>query len=139
MTFGRLATISGAMGQALDTVTRFVMLVLAGLVSLSIIGAIASMTSGEAPGGRAEQRPQREMPIAPSPQAQPTPQARPQGGTAAIPGSSGEAVLVAAPPGEPDNLEKWLEAIAYALMAVVGLLALIAVILWRGLAALRDR
>lgn len=126
------------MGQAFDSFTRFVMLVLAGLVSLSIIGAIASMTSGEAPPRRAQQ-PARELPATPPSEAQPMPQASAESAAAATPASTGEAVPVAVAPREPDEREKWLEAIAYALIAVVGLLALIAVILWRGLAALRDR
>jgi hypothetical protein len=42
---------------------------------------------------------------------------------------------VPAPP-EEERPERWLEAIAYALLAIAGLLALLLILLWRGVRAL---
>jgi hypothetical protein len=126
-----------------EWVVRTVMLVLAGLVTLSILGSIAAM-SNEAgvPGLSAErQRPvMAPAPASETPPAEPqevgtkaaapagqSPQAQPQPGT--------ELVAVPAPP-EEERPERWLEAIAYALLAIAGLLALLLILLWRGVRAL---
>lgn len=128
----------------LEWVIRTAMLVLAGLVTLSILGSIAAVSNqvGDpgAIGGRdrvvlaptPEPGPAQPdtQPAAPAaPDAQPsTPQA---GGTAA----PGEMVMVPAPPEAP-NPDRWLEAIAYALLAIAGLLAFLLILVWRGIRAL---
>jgi hypothetical protein len=124
------------MSGALDAIARFVMLVLAGLVSLSIIGAIAAMSSAGGP--RPAAPPPEAVRIAPAePQAEAP--AAPAPGSEVTSNGVGVPVVTVAQPEQPDPAEKWLEAIAYALMAITGLLALIALILWRGLSLLRDR
>ena len=128
-----------------EWVVRTVMLVLAGLVTLSILGSIAAVSNQAGvpglPGGR-------DRPVlAPAPELRPETEAQPQppgnttaggSGQAAAPTASdsgGELVLVPAPP-EEERPERWLEAIAYALLAIAGLLALLLVLLWRGVRAL---
>ena len=122
-----------------EWVGRVVMLVLAGMVTLSIIGSIASIPSGsfESRMGLQEQVP---LP----PEAQPPPPApeetgrRPQAGEGAapVPGAGPVAGTGAAPP-DRAGPERWLEAITYALLALVGLAALLALLLWRGLGTRR--
>ena len=126
------------MPGALDTLTRIVMLVLAGMVTMSLIGAIAAMSNQAVPGIALER--QRE-PAASPPRTQPREQPRPtsQPGAAPVQGSPGGIAIAAPPAPEADPIERWLEAIAYALMAIAGLLALIALILWRSLSELRRR
>jgi hypothetical protein len=46
-----------------------------------------------------------------------------------------DLIAVPAPP-EEERPERWLEAIAYALLAIAGLLALLLILLWRGVRAL---
>jgi hypothetical protein len=112
---------------------RVIMLVLAGMITLSIVGAIAAIPSGSLPeriviAERQPIPPQPEVqptPAPPAPEPRPTPEeARPQG-------PQGKQVAVApAPPPKPDPAE-WLEAITYALLALVGIAALATLILWR--------
>ena len=127
-----------------EWVVRTVMLVLAGLVTLSILGSIAAMSNQA---GVPDLRTQRERPVlAPAPEPVPE-QAQPQPGTTAgtplAPTPQTEApagtelVAVPAPP-EEERPERWLEAIAYALLAIAGLLALLLILLWRGVRALRG-
>jgi hypothetical protein len=126
-----------------DWVVRTTMLVLAGLVTLSILGSIAAMSNDAGmpglPGGR-------DRPVlSPAPEPQPDAERQPPGNTAAAPPptqaaqagspSGGELVAVPAPP-EEVRPERWLEAIAYALLAIAGLLALLLILLWRGVRAL---
>jgi hypothetical protein len=117
-----------------DWLGRVVMLALAGMITLSIIGAIAAIPNGVVPQqlglGRQslpvpEQRPDRR-PDASSPQT--------------APNSSAEAVeaqqvagtlLVPAQP-EPVDPARWLETISYALLALAGLAAFACLLLWRG-------
>jgi hypothetical protein len=121
-----------------DWMFRTAMLVMAGLVTLSILGSIAAMTND--PGTRfagghrpviepaQEQEQEREREAAP--QAQPTPG---EGNLAAAAPSGGEgatAVAVPAPPPEEGEETRWLEAIAYALLALAGIGALGVLMLW---------
>jgi hypothetical protein len=115
---------------------RVIMLVLAGMVTLSLIGAIASIPSGSIetrlgverrdwpepspPGGSSAPAPGPEQP-APEP---------PQAAAPAAPRSEMAAVSQLKPPAEA---ARWLESIAYALIALVGLAALGLAILWRAL------
>jgi hypothetical protein len=118
----------------LDVFTRIVMLVLAGLVSLSIIGGIAAMSEGGGAGGfvlgtRPQPPPQEGDEIKPRPAEAAQPEGL--GGTAGM--AQGPPPVAAAAGGRT----KWFEAIAYALYAIAGLAALLALILWRMLAELR--
>ncbi len=119
-----------------DWVGRVVMLALSGMITLSIIGAIAAIPSGSLPQDiRFERKgwpvPEpREGPL-PAPRAQPQPQAeRVPPPEAAMPS---QAVTVAPAPEKPVEPADWLEAIFYALLALVGLAALAVLLLWRAL------
>ncbi len=120
--------------KLLDWAGRVVMLVLAGMVTLSIIGAIAAIPSGTIP-PRLGIRP--DQPSAP-PEARPAEQrqrdetgrhSRPDRVITQEVGKSGAAP--AAP--ETSDAARWLEAITYSLLALVGLAALACLLLWRGL------
>jgi hypothetical protein len=113
------------------------MLVLAGMITLSIVGSIAAIPSGSIEGRIGIDQPERTIPqevpaekaAPPVPEGVEGEQAKPPSGT---PGASGNAVIAPPPQEEPDP-ERWLEAITYALLALVGLAALATLILWRGL------
>ena len=121
-------------GGFLDWLGRVLMLVLAGLVTLSIIGSIAAIPS-ESIGTRMglETRtstidhpplPEPE-PEAAAPQPEPSRQPAAPGGVSAGPGAPAASAS--------SEAARWLEAITYALLALVGLVALASLILWRGL------
>jgi hypothetical protein len=126
----------------IDWTVRMVMLVLAGLVTLSILGSIAAMSNDTGPldagvfGDRSAPSP------APPDQAVPTDAAEanvqapaPTGGiTATASDEPGSATMTGAP---REPRERWLEAIAYALLALAGLFALAILLLWRTLHHLR--
>jgi hypothetical protein len=125
-----------------EWLVRTVMLVLAGLVTLSILGSIAAMSNQAGVPGLSGERVRPVLAPAPEPQPETSPQPRPQpdvGPGASPPGAASqpgtELVAVPAPP-EEERPERWLEAIAYALLAIAGLLALLLVLLWRGVRAL---
>ena len=117
--------------RSLDLISRIVMLVLAGLVSLSIIGSIAAIPSGTiesrigmAPGGRQ-----------PAPEAAdqlPEPRPQPQAQQGVTSSEAGVTATAAPAPDRRGDPALWLEAITYALLALVGLAALAAMLLWRG-------
>jgi hypothetical protein len=117
-----------------DWISRVIMLVLAGMVSLSIIGAIASIPSGSMPTTMIETAPSAPQPdFAPEPAPEPSPpQAEPaRTAQAASPGAASGA---AAPSQQQaDGAEHWLESIFYALLALVGIAALATLLLWRSL------
>lgn len=120
--------------NAFDWISRVIMLVLAGMVSLSIIGAIAAIPSGivESTIGMNQTRQPvdvgtEQQPAPPGGGSEQRPQAQP---TTTVP--SANATIAPAPAGEADP-ERWLEAITYALLALVGLSALGTLIMWRGL------
>jgi hypothetical protein len=109
---------------------RVIMLVLAGMITLSIIGAIAAIPSGSLPQairvGEREPIPQPEQQPAPMPLPRETPE------TSEAVGASMSNQVVAAPAApEPVDPAEWLEAIFYALLALVGIAALATLILWR--------
>ena len=131
----------------LDWAVRTAMLVLAGLVSLSLLGAIAALTtpSSLAPATTAGGPPALD-PVAVPESSTPQPETAPQENGAAAEGqpvaggAAGEGVAVAAaPPREENPLERWLEAIAYALLALAGIAAIGVLLLWRMLVELRRR
>jgi hypothetical protein len=131
-----------------EWVVRTVMLVLAGLVTLSILGSIAAMSNdaaapgtvqrGAAPAFDPAPAPPEPSPASPAaPPDEPVPDPSVQ--APAAPG--GETVTgTAAAPEVPEapEVERWLEAIAYALLAIAGLLALGLILLWRAVSALRG-
>lgn len=112
-----------------DWIGRVIMLVLAGMVTLSIIGAIAAIPSGILPDRMGMGR-QAPAPL----EAEPTPVQEPPTPRSREP-KSGDVTsnqLSAAPAGpEPVDPAEWLEAITYALLALVGIAALATLILWR--------
>jgi hypothetical protein len=122
-----------------DWIVRTAMLAMAGLVTLSILGAIAAMTND--PGTRftaprdrpvieGERADEREAVQAPS---RPEPRNRAAAPVSGTPG--GNAVVAAAP--ADDKEERWLEAIAYALLAIAGIGALGVLMLWQVVRELR--
>ncbi len=111
---------------------RVVMLVLAGMITLSIISALAAISSQTSvPRQLGFERAQAPVPPTPEPVR---PEARPeQPDTSAstdIANSVGQVIVAPAPP-EPDDPSRWLEAISYALLALVGLAVLGCLLLWR--------
>jgi hypothetical protein len=121
-----------------DWLGRVIMLVLAGMITLSIIGSIAAIPSGSIPSQagldprdwpRSEIRGQPVRPSAP-PAARPQqPQPQPQRTITA----PAQGKFVAPAPDRPPQAAEWLETIAYALFALVGLAALATILLWRAL------
>jgi hypothetical protein len=118
-----------------DWLGRVIMLVLAGMITLSIIGAIAAIPSGSIPPRLQFERRQWPIPQAvekaqppPSPQ-QPPPEAAPP---EFAPTVQPNATLAPAPP-KPANPADWLEAITYALLALAGLATFATLLLWRAL------
>ena len=123
---------------------RVAMMVLAGLVSLSILGAVATMTTDTGPRGfLVESQPQPLPETIPEERASESAQTDP--GNVFAPGERQEAAsssgtgsaVVAAPPPPEDRSERWLEAIAYALLALAGLAAIAILLLWRLVRELR--
>ncbi len=120
-----------------DWLGRVVMLVLAGMITLSIIGAIAAIPSGSLPQNiRFEQErwPVPEPGRAPRPA--PPPRAQPEQEPAAsspVPAPRAEPVAIAPAPAKEIEPADWLEAITYALLALAGIAALGVLLLWRAL------
>lgn len=114
-----------------DWIARTAMLAMAGLVTLSILGAIAAMTNDPGTGFAPGDRPRIEAAPAQEREAAPAPSAPREGDPAAAGPDGGEATIVAAaPPADDGKAERWLEAIAYALLAIAGVGALGVLMLW---------
>jgi small neutral amino acid transporter SnatA (MarC family) len=115
---------------------RAIMLALAGMITLSIIGAIAAIPSGSLP---QTVRFERETWPVPEPREAPLPPVptgpQPAPGPVAEPGTAapGQIAAVAPAPEKPVDPADWLETIAYALLALVGIAALASLLLWRSL------
>ena len=124
-----------AMTSFWDWAGRVVMLVLAGMITLSIISAIAAIPSGSLPQNIRIERESwpvpapRQEPFPPVPADGPEPRVAPEPNA----GAAGRAVTVAPAPEEPVEAADWLEAITYALLALVGIAALATLLLWRSL------
>jgi hypothetical protein len=118
-----------------DWLGRVVMLVLAGMITLSIIGAIAAI-----PSGSIETRMGMEPTAWPEPhlkERRPAPPPRPQPevereATAPAAASAPGIVAAAAAP-ERDEPERWLESITYILLALAGTAAFATILFWRAL------
>lgn len=114
-----------------DWIFRTAMLAMAGLVTLSILGAVAAMTND--PGMRfaavdrpaVEGEPAREREAARATSGS-------EAGNATVPGEQSEVqgTIAAARPAPEDKVVRWLEAIAYALLALAGIGALGVLMLW---------
>ena len=121
-----------------DWVARVAMLGMAGLVTLSILGSIAAMTNDPGTGFAAGDRPSIEAERADEREAAQAPSVPQEGNmAAAVPGESQGATAVAVRPAEDDKQTRWLEAIAYALLAVAGVGALGVLMLWSAVRELR--
>ncbi len=112
---------------------RVIMLVLAGMITLSIIGAIAAIPSGSVPD--AIRIAQREPPLPPPVEAQPQPPPKETESPTEPQTTAGAQVTnqLTIAPREPEPVDpaEWLEAITYALLALAGIAALATMILWR--------
>ena len=128
--------------DAFEWMFRVAMMVLAGLVSLSMLGAIDTMARGG--GGESgftiDTAPSGRVPTPAEQRTRPEPEGPPEvkiadaaqgGGTVAFPGGGTS--------GADAEIAKWLEVIAYVLFALTGLVALLALILWRAVSELRRR
>jgi hypothetical protein len=124
--------------KALDWFGRAVMLVLAFMVTLSIIGSIAAIPSGSIE-NRIGMAPERQ-PLPPdSKQAPESSAIEPiEGSRTDRAGPPAPGQRMAAPAPEPTDRDGWLEAITYALLALAGLAALACLLLWRGLRRIAD-
>lgn len=114
-----------------DWIARTAMLAMAGLVTLSILGAIAAMTNDPGLRFAGGDRPVIEGEPADAREAATSPPA-PEGNAAAAvaPAGSPGTVVMAPRPAPDDKVARWLEAIAYALLAIAGIGALGVLMLW---------
>ena len=115
----------------IDWLGRAAMLVLAGMVTLAIIGSIAAIPSESLESRMGIESRERDTIVE---EARPeAPERRPEANSSAP--SDTEAAVEPPSPLPPDEAEpaRWLEAITYALLALVGIAALATLILWRGL------
>ena len=112
---------------------RVIMLVLAGMITLSIIGAIASIPSGSLPDRIGVTEPSAPPPANPVPAPAPESPPEPVGQDASDTRPRAEPVSVATAKRDTVDPSEWLEAITYALLALVGVAVLGTVILWRNL------
>jgi hypothetical protein len=119
-----------------DWLGRVIMLVLAGMITLSIIGAIAAIPSGsiETRMGM-EQRATWPEPDYQEPRPVPaTPRQPPPPPAEARAPSGPSSISVPAPLApEPADVERWLESITYVLLALAGIAAFGTILFWRAL------
>ena len=121
-----------------DWMVRTAMLAMAGLVTLSILGAIATMTSDPGTGFAPGDRPVIEGVPAQERQAAQAPPRSGEGNVTTGAAAEGQGVAaVAPPPAAEDRQARWLEAIAYALLAIAGVGALGVLMLLRIVRELR--
>ena len=124
----------------LEWMVRTTMLVLAGLVTLAILGSIHAMsTEAGSPGGFAT-----EPGVAPAPapseqerEAAPAEQRAPGSSEGRVEGAGASGTIVASAPPPAERTQRWLEAIAYALLGLAGLFAIALILLWQLLRQLR--
>jgi hypothetical protein len=126
-----------AMTRFWEWLGRVIMLVLAGMITLSIIGAIAAIPS-QSTETRLRVEPQRDW-SQPTPRTEPLPprplpRAVPESRPAAPPPPRARTQVIEAPapaPPPPTTAADWLEAITYALLALVGIGVGAVLLLWR--------
>ena len=134
------------MKNAVSWFGRVLILVLAVSSTLSIIGSIAAIPSG----GMAERtlfagaEPPPRGSVDPAPDAVAEPAAEEAAPTILVepsgPQGAGGGAFTLAPAPPEDPVVRWLEPIAYALIAIAGLLAVGVLLLWRiGSAILEQR
>jgi len=118
------------MSGALDGLARVVIVALSLLATLAIIGSISAIPSGSIEGrlGIGDTRPAADRPVARPESPAIPPAVRDSGATSGEGGISG-----ARPPHERDPIERWLESISYALIAIAALMAAGLFLLWRAL------
>ena len=124
-----------AMTGLVDWLGRVVMLVLAGMITLSIIGAIAAIPSGSIETRLGVERGEWPQPL-PAEKAVPPPQAAPPAPTPPAPATSASSetrLAAAAQPKSKPSAAEWLEAITYTLIALAGLAAFGLLLFWRAL------
>lgn len=123
-----------------DWIMRTAMLAMAGLVTLSILGSIAAMTNdpGTGTGFVPGDRPRIEGEPAVERQAAQAPPLPGEGNATEAASAEGQGNAVAAAPVAAEDKEaRWLEAIAYALLALAGIGALGVLMLWSAVRELR--
>ena len=120
----------------IDWAVRMAMLVLAGLVTLALLGSLAALSNQPAPlvsptrPPPAGPRDEVSAPTGAAAADRPSPPLQDEAGPST--GTAGTAAMPApAPPA------RWLEAIAYALLALAGLFAVAILLLWRSLRQIR--
>ncbi|MET1113291.1 MAG: hypothetical protein ABWX67_17365 [Allosphingosinicella sp.] len=114
-----------------DWIARTAMLAMAGLVTLSILGAIAAMTNDPGLRFAGGDRPVIEgAPVDERQAATPAPAPEGGGAAAVAPAGSPGTAVTAPRPAPDDKAARWLEAIAYALLALAGIGALGVLMLW---------
>jgi hypothetical protein len=120
-----------------DWLGRVIMLVLAGMITLSIIGAIAAIPSGSIGTRMGVERTSWPEPSPveprPAPPPRPQPEAEPQPEPAPPAATPAQETVAAAPAPKPDPLERWLESITYILLALAGIAAFATILFWRAL------
>lgn len=115
-----------------DWIVRTAMLAMAGLVTLSILGAIATMTNDAGTGFAGGDRPLIEADRAQEREAAQAPREAAEAGNdaTAVPAQGESGTIVAARAAPDDKVARWLEAIAYALLALAGIGSLGVLMLW---------
>jgi hypothetical protein len=124
--------LGGMANRFFEWLGRVVMLSLAGMITLSIIGAIAAIPSGSIGGRFVAAQPEQTVPEPAEEQGGAPVIREDRAGPASLPEGASTAAAAAAPQAE-DETERWLETIAYALLALVGVAVLATLILWRSL------
>jgi hypothetical protein len=117
----------------LEWLGRVIMLALAGMITLSIISALAAISSqSSVPRQLGFERARAPAPpaSAPAPPAV-VPEAQPERPEENMVDSGVRQVIVAPAQPEPADSARWLEAITYALLALAGLAVLGCLLLWR--------
>src|SRR3546814_4095355 len=115
----------------LDWIARVVMLVLSGMVTLSLIGSIAAIPSGSIETRMGLETQPRIAKPPPLPEAEPEAAAPKMESAEETGGQGAPRASGASPAPAAGEAARWLEAITYALLALVGLAALASPMLWR--------
>ncbi len=136
--FATASYLGGMTPRFFDWLGRVIMLVLAGMITLSIIGSIAAIPSGsietrmgiEQAQWPAPQPETQPRPVPPEPVQQQPAETAPQ---PAAPPAPAMVPARAPAPSPPPDPARWLEAITYALIALAGIAAFATILFWRAL------